>query len=73
MLLSHHGLHMDIRIDTGGITSMLRGGSGELVQMAFGGQGYVLVQPSEGQLFGGGQQSGSSSSGGGMLGNLLGG
>ena len=67
------GVSMDVRIDTGGIKSMLRGGSGEMVQMAFGGQGYVLVQPSEGQLFGGGQQSGSSSSGGGMLGNLLGG
>ena len=26
---------------------MVRGGTGELLQMAFGGQGYVLVQPSE--------------------------
>ena len=42
--------------------------SGESLQMAFGGQGWVLVQPSEGQVTGAAQ--GSSSSGG--LGNLLG-
>jgi uncharacterized protein (AIM24 family) len=44
-------------------------GSGESIQMAFSGQGWVLVQPSEGRLFGN-QTTGSSSSGG--LGNLLG-
>ena len=49
--------------------SLIRGGSGETFQMAFGGQGWVLVQPSEGRLEGAG---GSGSSGGG-LGNLLGG
>jgi uncharacterized protein (AIM24 family) len=43
-------------------------GSGETIQMAFGGQGWVLVQPSEGQV----AAVGSGSSGGG-LGNLLGG
>jgi uncharacterized protein (AIM24 family) len=43
-------------------------GSGETIQMAFGGQGWVLVQPSEGQVAA--AASGSSSSGG--LGNLLG-
>ena len=42
--------------------------SGETIQMAFAGQGWVLVQPSEGQVV----QPGSSSSSGG-LGNLLGG
>ena len=41
--------------------------SGESVQMAFGGQGWVLVQPSEGRV---GTQP---ASGGGGLGNLLGG
>ena len=40
--------------------------SGEAVQMAFSGQGWVLVQPSEGQPFG----DASSGSGGG-LGNIL--
>jgi uncharacterized protein (AIM24 family) len=66
------GVTMDIRIDTGGIASMIRGGSGETFQMAFGGQGYVLVQPSESVVTGGHQASSSSSRGGG-LGGLLGG
>jgi uncharacterized protein (AIM24 family) len=43
--------------------------SGESIQMAFGGQGWVLVQPSEGQVAAA-TTSGSSSGGG--LGNLLG-
>jgi uncharacterized protein (AIM24 family) len=42
-------------------------GSGETVQMSFAGPGWVLVQPSEGRVFGP-QQGGSS--GGGLLGNL---
>jgi uncharacterized protein (AIM24 family) len=62
------GVRMDIRVDTGGLGSMIRGGSGELVQMAFSGQGHVLVQPSEGSP--GGVAPAKSSSGsflGGML------
>jgi uncharacterized protein (AIM24 family) len=43
-------------------------GSGESVQMAFGGQGWVLVQPSEGRITA--AQAGQQSGGGG-LGNLL--
>jgi uncharacterized protein (AIM24 family) len=43
--------------------------SGESIQMAFGGQGWVLVQPSEGQVTGAATSSSSSSGG---LGNLLG-
>ena len=58
------GVSMDVRVDTGGFGSMIRGGTGELLQMAFGGQGYVLVQPSESVTEGGHQ-------GGGMLGQLL--
>ena len=43
--------------------------SGETLQMAFGGQGWVLVQPSEGRVTGA-TSGGSSSSGlGGLLGN----
>jgi uncharacterized protein (AIM24 family) len=45
-------------------------GSGETIQMAFGGQGWVLVQPSEGRVTGAGSSSSSSSSGGGLS-NLL--
>lgn len=41
------GVGMDIRVDTGGFGSMLRGGSGETFQMAFGGQGHVVIQPFE--------------------------
>jgi uncharacterized protein (AIM24 family) len=66
------GVSMDIRVDTGGIGSMLRGGTGETFQMAFGGQGYVLIQPSESVAPGKAQSGGgSSSSGGGLLGGLL--
>ncbi len=64
------GVQMQLKTDTtGGLKSMVRGGTGETFQMAFGGQGFVLVQPSEGptQLGGGG---GSSSGGGGILGAL---
>jgi hypothetical protein len=39
--------------------------------MAFGGQGFVLIQPDEGVVTGGHQQQ--SSGGGGVLGGLLGG
>jgi uncharacterized protein (AIM24 family) len=42
-------------------------GSGETIQMAFQGQGWVLVQPSEGRV----SAPQQSSSGGGGLGNLL--
>jgi len=62
---------MDIRLDTGGLKSMVRGGTGETFQMAFGGTGYVLVQPSESVLQGGAQASGGGKSGG--IGGLLGG
>ncbi|QTE31052.1 AIM24 family protein [Pengzhenrongella sicca] len=64
------GVTMDVRVDTGGLKSLLRGGNGETIQMAFGGQGYVLIQPSE-SVVQGGTQSSSSRSGG--LGGLLGG
>ncbi len=43
-------------------------GSGESVQMAFSGQGWVLVQPSEGRIQAAATQQGQS---GGGLGNLL--
>ena len=63
------GVGMDLRVDTGGLSSMIRGGTGELVQMAFSGQGYVLVQPSESVTSGGHQQTQKSTSGlGGMFG-----
>lgn len=61
------GVSMNLKTDTtGGLKSMVRGGSGETFQMAFGGQGFVLVQPSEGRVGGGGDGGG----GGGLLGAL---
>ena len=64
------GVTMDVRVDTGGMKSLIRGGTGELIQMAFGGQGYVLVQPAE-SVVEGGHQATQQKSGG--LGGLLGG
>jgi uncharacterized protein (AIM24 family) len=63
------GVSMDIRVDTGGLKSMVRGGTGETFQMAFGGQGYVVVQPSESVAQGGHESKG----GGGGLGEIFGG
>lgn len=60
------GVQMQLKTDTtGGLKSMVRGGTGETFQMAFGGQGFVLVQPSEGR-----PQFGGGSEGGGLLGAL---
>ena len=43
------GVQMSVKTDTtGGLKSLARGGSGETFQLAFTGQGHVLVQPSEG-------------------------
>lgn len=68
------GVTMDVRVDTGGLKSLVRGGTGELIQMAFSGQGYVMVQPSEGMILGGHQASGGGGGGGGggLLGGILG-
>lgn len=50
-----------------GLKSLLKGGSGEMFQVVFQGQGFVIVQPSEGPVVP--QQSGG---GGGILGALSG-
>ena len=65
------GVQMNIKTDTGGMKSMLRGGTGETFQMAFGGQGFVLIQPSEGAM--GGPAAASGGGGGGGLLSQLGG
>lgn len=63
------GVQMDVKVDTGGLSSLVRGGTGEMIQMAFRGDGYVLVQPSEGVVTGGHQAVEKSS--GGLLGSFL--
>jgi uncharacterized protein (AIM24 family) len=49
------------------VKNLIGRGSGETVQMSFSGQGWVLVQPSEGRVVG----TASSSSSGGGLSNLI--
>ena len=56
------GIKTDVNLKT-----LIGRGSGESVQMSFAGQGWVLVQPSEGQVAGAAQQGGSSSGLGGIL------
>jgi uncharacterized protein (AIM24 family) len=56
------GIKTDIKLK-----NFIGKGSGESVQMSFSGQGWVLVQPSEGRVYG---AAGGSSGGGGLLGNL---
>lgn len=41
------GVQINLRTDTGGLRSLVRGGTGETFQMACSGQGVVFVQPSE--------------------------
>ena len=62
------GVRMDVKVDTGGLGSMLRGGTGETFQLAFTGQGYVVVQPYEHRPT---PSGGSGGGGGGLLGDLL--
>ena len=62
------GVQMNIKTDSGGLKSMVRGGTGEMFQMGFSGQGYVMVQPAENVVTTGGQQAG----GGGLLGGIMG-
>lgn len=64
------GVSMSVKTDTGGLKSMLRGGTGEMFQLGFSGQGYVMVQPAENVPQGGGQAAGGGSAGG-LLGGLM--
>jgi uncharacterized protein (AIM24 family) len=61
------GVQTGIRTDFK-MKNLIGRGSGETFQMSFTGQGWVLVQPSEGQVVGVAQQG---QSGGGGLGGLL--
>jgi uncharacterized protein (AIM24 family) len=61
------GVTTQVKVDASAKTLIGRG-SGETIQVAFGGQGWVLVQPSEGRVQAAG--AGGSSAGGG-IGKLL--
>jgi uncharacterized protein (AIM24 family) len=62
------GVSTSIKTDIS-MKSLIGKSSGETVQMAFSGQGWVLVQPSEGQIAAAGAGGGST---GGLLGGLTG-
>ena len=67
------GVKSSVKTDVN-LKTFIGRGSGETVQMAFSGSGWVLIQPSEGRVTGaaaGG--SGGQSSAGGTIGKLLGG
>jgi uncharacterized protein (AIM24 family) len=53
------------------LKTLIGRGSGESVQMAFGGEGWVLVQPSEGQIAAAAPGGGAGGGAGGALGGLL--
>jgi uncharacterized protein (AIM24 family) len=64
------GVSTSIRTDFKALKNLTGRGSGETIQMAFSGSGWVLVQPSEGRVEAAGGGGGGSGPGG-MLGNLL--
>ena len=66
-------LSLSLNRSSAGLSSYLRGGSGEALQVAFTGDGFCIVQPSEGQYVPAQDGSNQASSGGGALGKLLGG
>jgi uncharacterized protein (AIM24 family) len=60
-------LQTQVKVDAN-LKTLIGRGSGETVQMGFAGNGWVLVQPSEGRVQG--PTAGSGGKGGGLLGNL---
>jgi uncharacterized protein (AIM24 family) len=65
------GVQTQVKVDAN-VKTLIGRGSGETVQIAFSGQGWVLVQPSEGVVSGAATSSGGGGAAGG-LGGLLGG
>ncbi|MEJ5998551.1 AIM24 family protein [Corynebacterium sp. H130] len=66
------GVQMQVKTDfSGGLGSMIHGGTGESLQLAFGGQGAVIIQPSEGPTIWDQVGSDGGSGGGSVLGNLF--
>ena len=64
------GVSTSIRTDFNALKNLTGRGSGETIQMAFSGSGWVLVQPSEGQVAAVGAGGGGGGAGG-VLGNIL--
>jgi Uncharacterized conserved protein len=69
------GVNTSIKTDVN-LKTFIGRGSGESVQMAFSGKGWLLIQPSEGRVTStaaGGSGGGAASNAGGAIGKLLGG
>lgn len=65
------GLTTSVKADVN-LKTLIGKGSGETLQVAFSGKGWVLIQPSEGPVAGTTAQGGGSSGAGGALGGILG-
>ncbi len=63
------GVQTQVKSDVN-MKTLVGRGSGETIQIGFSGQGWVLVQPSEGLIKVATPAAGGGSSGGGLLGNL---
>jgi uncharacterized protein (AIM24 family) len=63
------GVSTQVKVDAN-LKTLVGRGSGETVQIAFSGDGWVLVQPSEGRIQAAGGGGGRSGGLGGVLGNL---
>jgi len=66
------GVTTSVKTDVN-LNTLIGKGSGETIQIAFGGNGWVLIQPSEGQVQASPQSSGGGGGAAGALGKLLGG
>jgi len=64
------GLSTSVKADVN-MKTLIGRGSGETIQMSFSGNGWVLIQPSEGRVAGAAQSGGQSGGAGGAIGKLL--
>jgi uncharacterized protein (AIM24 family) len=66
------GVNTSVKADVN-LKTFIGRGSGETVQMAFSGNGWLLIQPSEGRVASPSQSGGEGGGAGGTLGKILGG
>jgi len=66
------GVQTAVKADVN-MKTLIGRGSGETIQIAFSGQGWALIQPSEGQVAAPSQSGGAGGGAGGALGKMLGG
>jgi uncharacterized protein (AIM24 family) len=66
------GLSTSVKTDVN-LKTFIGRGSGETVQIAFSGKGWLLIQPSEGRVATASQSGGQGGGAGGAIGKILGG